>query len=202
VAPRFPVRKKQSDFTLPGACLRIKARGRVVKEITHHDYRKKISRIIIFKYMKEEELDKILAISRFFSFGKGEKIIAKGEQSPDLYAVLAGTVNVVVPEGKAGPIFISSIGEGDVFGEAGIFLSVKRTADVVSADESTVLRINRQDMINFIKSRPDAGIKILMLIIYSLLKKLKEANLELAFERKADISQNDIDAMVEEVMKE
>ncbi len=147
-------------------------------------------------------MDRIIAISRFVSYDQDEKIIAKGEQSPDLYAVMAGTVHVVVPAAKTGAVFISSIGEGDVFGEAGIFLSVKRTADVISADSVTVLRIGRQDMINFIKSRPEAGIKILMLIIYSLLKKLKEANLELAFERKADISQNDIDAMVEEVMKE
>jgi CRP/FNR family cyclic AMP-dependent transcriptional regulator len=173
-----------------------------MKEITGKDFSGVIGQIIIFKYMKPGELEEIIRISRFFSFDKDEKIIAKGERSPDLYAVLQGTVHVKVPEAKTGAVFISSIGEGDVFGEAGIFLSVKRTADVVSADASTVLRINRQDMITFIKSRPEAGIKILMLIIYSLLKKLKEANLELAFERKADISQNDIDAMVEEVMKE
>ena len=173
-----------------------------MKEITGETYLKKIGKIIIFKYLKPEELEKIIAISRFFSYEKDEKIIAKGEESPDLYAVLSGMVNVKVPEVKSGAVFISSIGECDVFGEAGIFLSVKRTADVMSADGCTVLRINRKDMIAFIKSCPEAGIKILMLIIYSLLKKLKEANIELAFERMADISQEDIDGMVEEVMKD
>jgi CRP/FNR family transcriptional regulator, cyclic AMP receptor protein len=173
-----------------------------MKEITGKDFSKRIGSIIIFKYLKPGELATIFTISRFYRFEKDEKIIAKGGQSPDLYAVMEGTVNVVVPDAKSESVFISSIGEGDVFGEAGIFLSVKRTADVVSADSSIVLRIGRQDMITFIKKYPDAGIKILMLIIYSLLKKLKEANLELAFERKADISQGDIDAMVEDMMKE
>ena len=36
----------------------------------------------------------------------------------------------------------------------------------------------------------------------SLLKKLKEANIELAFERMADISQEDIDGLVEDVLKD
>ena len=35
-----------------------------------------------------------------------------------------------------------------------------------------------------------------MLIIYSLLRKLRAANQELAFERRADIHQDDVDALV------
>ena len=62
--------------------------------------------------------------------------------------------------------------------------------------------IHRKDIIDFLKSNTDAGSKILMLIIYSLLKKLKEANLEIAFERKADIVQTDIDSMVKDIMKD
>ncbi len=173
-----------------------------MKEIDGKEFSKTVGRIIVFKYLKPEEVKKIISISRFYSYDKDEKIIAKGDLSHNLCAVLAGTVHVVVPEKATGSVFISSIGEGDVFGEAGIFLNVKRTADVVSADESVILSITREDIIGFIKSHPDAGIKILMLIIYSLLRKLKEANIELAFERKADINQSDIDAMVEEVMRE
>lgn len=173
-----------------------------MKQITEHDFSKEVGKIIIFKYLKPGEINKILAIARFLSFEKDEIIIKKGEIGPNLYAVIEGTVQVAVPEKDGKSVFISTIGQGDVFGEAGIFLSVKRTADVVSSDHSTILMISREDIITFIKTRPDAGIKILMLIIYSLLKKLKEANLELAFERKADINQSDIDSMVEQLMSE
>jgi CRP-like cAMP-binding protein len=173
-----------------------------MKKNDEKDYYEAAGKIIIFRYLKPDEMKKIIAISRFLHFKKGEKISAKGDLSQSLCAVLQGTVNVAVPEENGGSVFISSIGAGDVFGEAGIFLRVMRTADVVSADASVIQMIGREDMIGFIKSHPEAGIKILMLIIYSLLKKLKEANLELAFERKADINQSDIDTMVEEIMKE
>jgi CRP/FNR family cyclic AMP-dependent transcriptional regulator len=160
-----------------------------------------LKQLIIFKYIKENDLKKIISLGDIVSFHPGEKIICKGEISPHLYAVLQGTVHVTVPEKNDNDIFICSIGKGDVFGEAGIFLKVKRTADVVSSDHVIAFMVHREQIIDFIKSNPEAGIKILMLIIYSLLKKLKEANLEIAFERKADIKQSDIDAMVEEIMQ-
>ena len=93
-------------------------------------------------------------------------------------------------------VFICSIGTGDVFGEAAMFMKVKRTADVVAASDTVLLRIQRPDMMQFIKDYPLTGNKLLMLIIYSLLRKLREANQELAFERRADIVQDDVDALV------
>jgi CRP/FNR family cyclic AMP-dependent transcriptional regulator len=172
-----------------------------MQEIDLSTFTPALRQLIIFKYLKEPDLKKILRMGKIVRFEAGEKIISKGEISPHLYAVLGGTVHVMVPQKPSKDVFISSIGKGDVFGEAGIFLKVKRTADVISADEVTVFKIHREQIINFIKANPEAGIKILMLIIYSLLKKLKEANLEIAFERKADIKQSDIDAMVEEIMQ-
>ncbi len=172
-----------------------------MQEIDVSTYTSALKELIIFKYLKESDLKKILHLGKIVRFDAGEKIISKGEISPHLYAVLGGTVHVMVPQERSKDVFISSIGKGDVFGEAGIFLKVKRTAHVVSADEVTVFQIHREQIINYIKTNPEAGIKILMLIIYSLLKKLKEANLEIAFERKADIKQSDIDSMVEEIMQ-
>jgi len=173
-----------------------------MKEIEGEKYFTKLKNIIIFKYLRAEDQKKIFKIAKFVKFQKSEKIISKGEVSPYFYAVIQGTVNVIIPEKQGKSVFICAIGSGDVFGEAGIFLKVKRTADVISSDTSTLLMIHRQDIITFLKSNPEAGSKILMLIIYSLLRKLKEANQEIAFERKANIDQSDIDIMVEEIMKE
>ena len=169
--------------------------------ITSKEHFDNLKQLIIFKYIKEKDLKKIMSLGKVVSFQPGEKIISKGEVSPHLYAVLHGTVHVTIPEKGHEDIFICSIGKGDVFGEAGIFLKVKRTADVVSSDQVIAFMVHREEIIDFIKSNPEVGIKILMLIIYSLLRKLKEANLEIAFERKADIKQSDIDSMVEEIMQ-
>jgi CRP/FNR family transcriptional regulator, cyclic AMP receptor protein len=155
----------------------------------------------VFKYFSDEALLDFFGKSEILSFKDGETIIQEGDKSPYFYAVLEGTANVTV-ETDSKDVFISTSGEGAVFGEAGIFLNVKRTANVMSAADSVLLRIHRNDLLHFIKERPSDGIKFLMIIIYSLLKKLRGANQELAFERKSDFAQDDIDAMVKEIMSE
>ena len=57
----------------------------------------------------------------------------------------------------------------------------KRTANVSTVSESILL---------------------LMIIIYSLLRKLLDANQELAFERKEDLDQDDIDSFIDGILGE
>ncbi len=167
----------------------------------NEDYIPKLRNINMFRYFTAEALTDFYKRAEVLAFKEGEPIVVEGEQSPYFYAVLDGTVNVSVKDAVK-EVFISVIGQGEVFGEAAIFLNVKRTANVVGATDAVILRIHRSSLLSFIKERPADGIKFLMVIIYSLLKKLRDANLELAFERKSDIVQDDIDFMVREIMSE
>jgi len=136
--------------------------------------------------------------------GENVEIVAEGEISSYLYAVLDGSVRVTVKqtdeEGVIKDVYICTIGKSETFGEAAVFMNVERTADVFANDPVITMRIDRENLIRFIKSHPGAGIKILMIIIFSLLNKLKEANRELAFERKTVLAQNDIDALISDLM--
>jgi CRP-like cAMP-binding protein len=157
-----------------------------------------LNKVLFFKFLTEEEKKELLDLSEVITYASGEIIIAEGEIQPYIFTVMQGTVNVIVNEKKRKEVFICSIGSGDVFGEAGIFLKVKRTAKVISAEDTTILRIKRDKILGFIKKHKDSGIKILMLIIYSLLRKLREANQEIAFERKSDVTQEDIDLIIKD----
>lgn len=159
---------------------------------------KDLDKVLFFKFLSKEEKKELLDLSDVIHYTSGDIIIAEGEIQPYIFTVLKGTVNVVVKEKTGNEVFICSIGEGDVFGEAGIFLKVKRTAKVVSTENTMILRVEREKILGFIKSHKDSGIKILMLIIYSLLRKLREANQELAFERKSDVKQEDIDEIIKD----
>jgi len=50
----------------------------------------------------------------------GVYLISEGEVSSYLYTVLEGNVNVLVKEQTGKEVYIGVIGEGDIFGEAGI----------------------------------------------------------------------------------
>jgi CRP/FNR family cyclic AMP-dependent transcriptional regulator len=166
-----------------------------MKEPKPSYYLEKLKQAVIFRFLDDELLIRLLDISYIVKYKKDDVIISEGETSPYFFAVLEGSVNVSVKEAGGEDVFICAIDDGDVFGEAGIFLKTKRTASVISVANTTLLRIDRKDLLDFIKAHPSAGIKILMIIIYKMLKKLRDANQEIAFEKKASLSQADIDAI-------
>ena len=152
----------------------------------------------MFRHLSEPETLQVLEASSNFEFAKDEKIIREHEPSDVLYLISKGSVRVTVTEGDR-EVYICTLGEGDVFGEAALFVNLKRTANVVASDDGVqVLSIGRKEFLQYLRAQPSAGIKVLFMVIYSLLRKLREANLELAYERKGDANQDDIDKMMAE----
>jgi len=165
-------------------------------------YLPKIREIKIFKYLKEEELDMLLKKAEIIDYEEGNRIISQGEVSEYLFAILKGNVYVSVSCFEKEDIFICTIGDKEVFGEAAVFMTEKRTASVTSSEYTTILRIHRTDMLYFIRKYPEGGIKILMLIINSLLNKLRSSNMEIALEKQSDIKLEDIEPIIRNIMME
>lgn len=167
-------------------------------------WRERIAAVTTFRYLSPAELDFLIDKASVVTCRPEETVVREDEVSPYFFAILDGTVNVTVDEasldGSLRSVYICTLGPGDVFGEAGIFIKVKRTATVSAADEVTLLRLHRDDMSAFIRSKPAGGNKFLLVVIYSLLRKLRAANQELAYERKADMDQADVDSLMADML--
>lgn len=160
----------------------------------------KMSQAMVFKHMNRIQLLELLKASSIVKYQKNDTVVKEGDTSNQLYAILEGTVHVMVNEKTGKNVFICSIGDGNIFGEAGLFLTVKRTASIICPDSAAILQIERKPLMSFLKNYPVPGLKMLMIVIYSLLKKLRDANQEIAFERKADLEQSDIDTIIGDFM--
>jgi CRP/FNR family transcriptional regulator, cyclic AMP receptor protein len=157
--------------------------------------------IATFRFLEEAEAIDLLEHSEALAFGEGEVVVEEGEVSPYFYGIAEGTVAVSLgEEGKE--VYVNSLGAGEVFGEAGLFMSVSRTATVRAQGSTVILRIHRSVLAGFLKRHPVAGNKMLIVFIYGLLRKLRLADQELAYERKSDASQEDVDAMVANIFGE
>lgn len=161
-----------------------------------------VREINLFGYMTDEELEKFLELAEIVQYESGERIIYMGDVSPYFYGIVQGSVDVSLRELDDQEVFICTIEKGEVFGESAIFMTEKRTADVTSSEDCIILRMHRKEMLSFLKDNPQAGNKILMLLIYSLLSKLRDANQELAFEKQSVIDLDDIDSLVRDFMNE
>ncbi|MDX9800414.1 MAG: cyclic nucleotide-binding domain-containing protein [Spirochaetia bacterium] len=154
-----------------------------------------ISSSTLLKSIEPLSVKKLVDAGEIVTFEEGDLIIKEDEISPHIFFIVSGTVNIDV-KGKDKDIYICSMGSGEFIGEAGIFMTLKRTANVRAAASSVLLKIGRENFHAFIKEKPAAGIKVLLIIIYSMLKKLSVTNQELAFERQHDIEQEDVDEII------
>jgi CRP-like cAMP-binding protein len=157
--------------------------------------------IVTFRFLEGAEMLDLLEHSEVFEFEEGEAVVEEGDVSPYFYGIAEGTVAVSI-SGEGKEVYVNSLGAGDVFGESGLFVSVPRTATVRAQGRAVIVKIHRSELALFMKRYPAAGNKILIVFIYALLRKLRLADQELAFERKSDMAQEDVDAMVASIFGE
>lgn len=157
---------------------------------------KELKKIRTFQYLSDQERTKLLSICEVLEYIAGEEIVSEGEIEPFFYGILNGSVNIVVNNDKNQEVVVGTLVCGELFGEAAIFTNVKRTANIVAVEKTQVIQIDRDKFFQFIKNAPQAGIKILMLMIYALLQKLKDTNKELALERHTVFNEAEVDEMI------
>ena len=161
-----------------------------------------IQKIRIFSCLNEEERHALLAISSILDFQAGETLVSQNEVGDALYCVLSGKVAVSIKDLHDKDVVISELERGEVIGEAAIFLSARRTASVSAATDTTVIRIKRENLLTFFRNYPQAGNKILTLIILSLLKKIRNTNEDLVLEKQSEIDFDYVDALVQDFINE
>jgi CRP-like cAMP-binding protein len=79
----------------------------------------------------------------------GEAVVRAGEASDALFLVESGALEV---RGDR-------LGPGDAFGEIGLVTGSPRTADVVAAEPSVVLRLDRAQYLRFLATLPDIRVR-------------------------------------------
>jgi len=149
------------------------------------------------KNLRETELLTFFSFCELHRFEPDETIIAEGDVNHDFYIVVRNSVIVEIHSDTTGKLtYVDTLSEGEIIGEAALFVKAPRTANVRSADDSDLLVLSRPKFFELLGEYPKIGIKLLFMIIYSLLGRLRSANEELAFERRLDNSQDDIDDLV------
>ena len=162
-------------------------------------YIEEYQKLSIFKFMSAAEILHIVSESELVLYSDTEKIVTQGDIAQNILVIVKGTIQVNVRQENGKDVYICSIEEGEIFGEAGMFLRVRRTANIVSLEDSVILSIPRTVLMNFIRENPSTGNKLFLVIIHSLLKKLRGTNQELAFEKACEVQLGELDNLLAEL---
>jgi len=122
-----------------------------------------VRRSRLFAGASEPVIDRILDAMRTLTFGAGDAIVRKGEQSDAVYFVTEGTLRV-----HDGDLLLNSLGPGDVFGELSALDGSTPSATVSTDTEAEVLRLDRDDLHAIIGGSPDAAMAVIQGLCTSL----------------------------------
>jgi CRP-like cAMP-binding protein len=121
----------------------------------------------LFGALSEEEAAFLLAVGKQRVVAAGEQLLASGSPGDQLFIVLAGTIQILLPS-QDGEVFVERFQRGDVLGEIAVLDDQPRTAAGRAASRSTLLEIERDDFHAFLERYPHYRQRLINMLVRRL----------------------------------
>jgi len=120
-----------------------------------------LANISLFQQLDDDERGVLAAAMAERPVKPGETLFRAGEQGDSMFIVQAGRVELFVKD-KAGQKIVLHVAEpGDFFGELSLLDGGSRTATGCVLDEGVLLVLDREDLQQLFRKRPDAALDML-----------------------------------------
>src|SRR3990167_2784358 len=115
----------------------------------------------LFKFLEPNEAKELLKNFENMSFAEGETIFDFGDSGNCLYLVVSGHVELSIRDHTGQKIILKVAEPGEIFGELSLLDHGPRTATAIALETSQLACLGREDLINFLKQKPEASIHLL-----------------------------------------
>lgn len=135
-----------------------------------------LRKIFLFSDLKDSSLRSILECCREVEFSKSKLIVSENAPGDSLYVITEGTVKVSVisPDGKE--IILTTLQNGEFFGEMSLLDGEPRSANVIAIAKTKTLILDRDSFLTRIIPNKDIAAAILTVMS----QRLREANEKIA----------------------
>lgn len=120
-----------------------------------------LATVPLFRLLDDHERADLEAVFERREVDSGEKIFSLGEPGDSLYIVGTGSVELFVKDNTGSKIILTVCDSGQVFGELSLFDGGARTANAVCLEPTTLLVLDRDDLLDFLRRHPDAALDLL-----------------------------------------
>ena len=151
--------------------------------------REVVAKIPMFSRLTERELLRVMQALQVQSFKAEDVIIREGDKGEELYIILDGRVRVL-----RGEEALTTLGQGQHFGEMALIRAVPRSATIISDGPSELLVMRRTDFFDILRQDHEAAVKILWQFLGALADRLDQTSGELrqAKEEMAAVEYEDV----------
>lgn len=104
----------------------------------------------IFTQSDVDDIAAVAGVARERSFRRGERIYSEGDPGDALYVILHGAVDA-----RRGGEHVLTLREKEAFGEVSLLDGSPRPTDIIAAEDTEVLVIDRRDFLDLVADRPE-----------------------------------------------
>lgn len=137
-----------------------------------HPHLEVFKRVSIFSHLSDQTITELLRRTTVRRWHGGALVLGEHEAGEGLYVVVEGHVKVVLFGDNGREVTLSVLGPADFFGEMSIFDGKPRSANVVAAEDVTLLGLDREAFAAHLASSPRTA----MALLRELSERLRRAN--------------------------
>ena len=115
----------------------------------------------LFHGLSDESLASIARVSMMRRFPRGQSVVCAGDRPDYVYLVLTGSLKVVVSDEDGREVILSILGQGELFGEMGMFDERPRSASVIAVVPADLVLISKQDFRRIMQESFDVSWRIM-----------------------------------------
>jgi len=114
-----------------------------------------------FRSMTDGEIEKVLSYARLKEYPKDKAVISEGKVGKVLSIIFSGQFKIVKSISANEQKIITTISDGETYGEMSFFDNYPPSVSVVSTDNAKVLEFDEMGFNGLVQENPKLGIKIL-----------------------------------------
>lgn len=136
----------------------------------------------LFRKLDAKRLRVVVMMGETLSYRAGERLFEAGEEGDSAFVILVGGVDVILQTTDE-EVAVAHLQKGEIFGEIAALTGQPRTSAIRAREDLSVLRLDRQTILNLMREFPDIALELIRV----LSDRLKETSNHLA-QAQSDLS--------------
>ncbi len=130
-----------------------------------------LANIPLFESLTPEDLEALSRRLEQTEYPVGDVIFNQGDEGSSLFIIEDGAVEISYGEGR-GRVVLATLFTGQYFGELSLFDRAPRSATATATKRSRLIRLDRDDLVDFVNKNPSAALRI----IAEMSERLRQTN--------------------------